>query len=258
MKISIAGTGHVANALGDAFKKAGFEILWIYGRNLTKAASLAGRTGSRVLKNPSDAAKNKPDIIIIAVKDDAITTVSKMFKTAGTLVVHTSGSIAMSALSSDHKNCGVFYPLQTFSNVSRVDMKKTPVCVEAGSDSDLKKLLKAASAISGTVYVTESEVRREIHLAAVFANNFSNHMFYIASEILKKQHLPFELLRPLILSTVNNAFKSDPSAAQTGPAKRGDAKVMKKQMSMLKKHPDWQEIYEVISKGILKAGHFEK
>jgi predicted short-subunit dehydrogenase-like oxidoreductase (DUF2520 family) len=250
MKISIIGTGNVAGILGAAFIRSGISIAWIYGRDPVKARRLAKKFKTIVATDLNMAGNHAADIIIIAVKDDAIAEVARLLKTKNCLVAHTSGSVALTALTGHHKICGVFYPVQTFSKAGKTSLAQTPICIESNTEKGMQLLLKAASAISSHVYITDSNERRRVHLAAVFANNFTNHLFKIASSILEEQHLSFDLLRPIILSAAKNLQHASPDLLQTGPAVRGDSLTEAKHLKMLKTHPEWQRIYDLISQDI--------
>ena len=251
MNIALAGTGNVAHILGKAFLSAGHRISWVYGRDAGKAKALAGKlkTVHWDLLRPRPAWK--PHILVIAVKDDAIGAVSAHFKTLKSLVVHTSGSASLDILKKHHLHAGVFYPLQTFSKNSRINLKTTPFCLESAHQKDMIQLERLASSISGAVYHINSRQRQELHLAAVFANNFSNFLFTIAEEILSENKLPFDLLKPIILTAAKNLQVQSPSLSQTGPAIRHDQLAIQKHLAMLKKNPTRSGIYRLLTEAIL-------
>ncbi len=185
------------------------------------------------------------DVAIIAVSDDAIAEVSSQIDT--NLVVHTSGGSHLNSLKNP-KNKGVFYPLQSFSKSKEVDFSEIPICLEAESDSDYDLLEKIAKLISSKVYRIDSKQREIIHVSAVFANNFSNHMFSIADEICESNQIPFNILHPLINETVKKLSDLAPKEAQTGPAVRNDQETIKKHLLLL---PDkYQLIYKRLTESI--------
>lgn len=185
------------------------------------------------------------DVAIVAVSDDAIAEVSSKIDT--NLVVHTSGGSHINSLKNP-KNKGVFYPLQSFSKLKEVNFNDIPICLEAESDADYHLLEKIAKLISSKVYRIDSKQREIIHVSAVFANNFSNHMFSIADEICESNQIPFDILHPLINETVKKLSDLAPREAQTGPAVRNDQETIKKHLLLL---PDkYQLIYKRLTESI--------
>ena len=136
------------------------------------------------------------------------------------MVVHTSGSVPIDTISAKRK--GVLYPLQSFTKEKEIDFSTVPLCIEASNKDDLVVLKKLANTISKSVFEVSSIQRAQIHLAAVFANNFSNHMYTIANELCEKEGLPFDLLKPLIMESTAKLQVLKPDKAQTGPAIRND------------------------------------
>ncbi len=187
----------------------------------------------------------KADIAIIAVSDDAISEVSSKVNTP--LVVHTAGGKHMDVLKNSTRK-GVFYPLQSFSKSRTIDFRGIPICVEATKEEDYILLEKVGSLISSKVNRISSKQREMIHVAAVFANNFSNHMFGIAKEICDQDAIPFEILNPLIQETIDKVKEMDPKLAQTGPAVRKDQETIKKHLFLLPEK--YQKIYKTITESI--------
>ncbi|HWS01630.1 MAG TPA: DUF2520 domain-containing protein, partial [Prolixibacteraceae bacterium] len=167
------------------------------------------------------------------------------------LVVHTSGSISMDILSAVSENYGVFYPLQTLSKQKEVDFRTIPICIEANSAENLEKLTILANILSDQVYPVDSVRRRQLHLAAVFVCNFVNHFYAIGEKLLQEQQIDFNLLRPLILETAQKAMQFSPPDVQTGPAARGNRQIQEQHLKLLEHHPDWQQLYQLISNNII-------
>lgn len=245
IKVSILGSGNVATHLISAFLKAdAVDLVQVYSRSIKSAH----------LKKDVSAVDNLQDLIpvdvtIIAISDDAIFDFSKKLNTKG-IVAHTSGSVAMNDLNNQSSK-GVFYPLQTFSKDKSVDFSKIPICIEAENIDDLKLLKKLAISISDKVYEINSEQRKKLHLAAVFVNNFTNHLYYIGNEICDEYKVPFEILHPLIKETADKIQKISPKNAQTGPAKRNDIKTIEKHLAQLSSQE--KEIYTVLTNSISKT-----
>jgi predicted short-subunit dehydrogenase-like oxidoreductase (DUF2520 family) len=188
---------------------------------------------------------------IIAVKDDVIDEVAKKIKLNNKLVVHTSGSTALHVLKNTSNHYGVFYPLQTFSKNKKVDFKTVPICLEANGNTTLKVLQQLAKTISTDIYNTDFNQRKALHLAAVFACNFTNHLYSISSQLLKKYQLPFDILKPLIQETATKIENNSPAEVQTGPAIRGDKKIMEMQLKMLSTEKEFLQVYKLLSKSII-------
>jgi predicted short-subunit dehydrogenase-like oxidoreductase (DUF2520 family) len=145
---------------------------------------------------------------------------------------------------------GVFYPLQTFSKRQKIAFEDIPILIEAENKKASRMLQKLANSISRHVHSVNSKDRMAIHVAAVFACNFTNYLLGAAEGLLKKQDFDLDLLRPLIAETLNKSLDMGPKNAQTGPAARGDLKVLDKHMEFLQ-GTDIQDIYQLITEKIL-------
>jgi predicted short-subunit dehydrogenase-like oxidoreductase (DUF2520 family) len=190
------------------------------------------------------------DLYLFAVKDAALPqTIADIPANKG-LWAHTAGSLPMNLFKGKSPRYGVFYPLQTFTKGRLLSLDKTPIFVEANTPEDAKLLLNVATALSGNARKMDSATREYLHLAAVFASNFTNHMYYLAGKILAKQDLSYELLLPLIIETARKLSDMPPLDAQTGPARRGDRKVLDKQAALLADEPAMQTIYKLLSQSI--------
>jgi predicted short-subunit dehydrogenase-like oxidoreductase (DUF2520 family) len=251
MKITLIGSGNVATQLGTAFKKSGHEIVGVVSRNPLTGASLAKKLGSGFsqLLNKQMAAC---DVILIAVKDSEIKNIIQLLPATKAVLAHTSGSIGIDVFSAHAKKHGVFYPLQTLKK-HKQNFKKVPICLEANKNASEQVLFNLAKSISDNIFFLTSEQRLKTHLAAVFANNFTNHMYAIAEQLLLKNDLPFELLKPLIAQTAANAIESSPAANQTGPAIRNDKVTIDKHLQLLKNNKDLKDLYQLITASIFKS-----
>lgn len=223
----LIGNGNVASHLGLALEQAGHRVVRVGGRN-------------RTVPIPRDA-----DLYVIAVTDSAIASVAAEIGDVPGLVVHTAGSVPMSVLPQRRK--GVLYPLQTFTKGRPVDMRSVPLFVESEGGEEL--LLHVASQLSDIVIPMDSERRRYLHLAAVFCNNFTNHMYRITEELLSQHDIPFEVMLPIIDETARKVHSLTPAQAQTGPAVRWNQSVMEAQQNLLERD-DLRQLYQIISKSI--------
>ena len=252
MKIALIGAGNVATHLGLALNEAGHEVIQVWSRTAASAQVLAtklGCDGTTYINN----VRNDADIYIISVVDDAVAEIVPQLcpQRENALFVHTAGSVSMDSFKGYAKNYGVFYPMQTFSKDKELDFKEIPVFIEASNEESQKAVSALADSISDKVYLLDEEGRRWLHLAAVFACNFSNYCCTVAERLLQKSGIPFDVMLPLFDETANKLHKLSPMAAQTGPASRNDSKVMERQMEMLADDKELQDIYRLISKGII-------
>src|SRR5690625_162158 len=243
-KIVILGAGNIAFHLFKTFQSVkDFEVVQIYNRSEPKLKDFEGKVETTTDINQLKSA----DIYIVAVSDDGIKKlIDPIHKNQTALIVHTSGSTPM--LSSAERN-GVFYPLQTFSKQKEPDFSKIPICIEADTSEDLKLLEKIGKSISEKVYLISSDQRKSLHLAAVFACNFTNQLYQIAEKICEEKEMPFEILHALILETAQKVQYDSPKNVQTGPAKRGDQETIDFHLSQLDS-PELKEIYTLLTESI--------
>ena len=251
MRITLIGSGNVATHLAAALKNAGHAIVQVYSRNMQNAALLAYHVKAEAIDDLK-AINTDTDLFIIAIKDDAIGPIAEQLARHQKLMVHTSGATNLYSLLAFSDNVGVFYPLQTFSKTKEVDFRNVPVCIEANDEAIAKALKELAQTISNKVYHIDSEKRKALHLAAVFVCNFPNYLYTIAQQIIAKQDLNFELLRPLILETAEKVQNADAAKVQTGPAIRNDENTMAMHQQLLEGEPQLQQLYSLLSQGIIK------
>tara|TARA_B110000046_G_C13022721_1_gene412096 strand:+ start:2062 stop:2763 length:702 start_codon:yes stop_codon:yes gene_type:complete len=226
ISVLLVGKGNVGSHLYKVFLNAD-EII-------------VTQISSRTLENIPQA-----DVTIITVSDDAIAEVSSKIK--NNFVVHTSGSVSMNDLKNNSKK-GVFYMLQTFSKDKKVDFHEVPFCLEAENINEYKILETLAKSIGKKIYPISSEQRKILHVAAVFVNNFTNHLYKIGNNICKENKVPFEILHSLIKETASKIETLSPEKSQTGPAIRNDEKTIKNHLNLLDKNQ--QEIYKIFTKSI--------
>lgn len=248
LKTVIIGSGNVAQHLIKAFLNSKkIELVQVYARNSEAVRHiLASNKITNSLNSISEA-----DIYIIAVSDDAIADISSKLPFTDRFVVHTSGSVALEQLDTKNRR-GVFYPLQTFSKNKEVDFSKIPLCLESEQSNDYKILEETAKAISSLLYTIDSRQRQSLHVAAVFVNNFTNHMYTIGNQICGENAIPFDILRPLIQETAAKIELLTPLEAQTGPAKRKDEKTIEKHLNFLK-DDNQKAIYTLLTQSIQKT-----
>ncbi|GAB4317477.1 MAG: DUF2520 domain-containing protein [Bacteroidales bacterium] len=252
--ISFIGSGNVATVLGRLFLSAGVPVEGVWSHNPDHAAHLAKKLNCSVFKEISDIPPAGMPLII-SVRDEAIVRVVSELQHVNRIVVHTSGSVPLSALKGCGGPTGVLYPLQTLSaNLQEIPVQ-IPFCIEASDMQTLLKIRELASKISEKIYEVNSEQRRWLHLAAVVACNFPNLMYDIAMRIAGQAGLQAELLRPLITETARKVQQASADKVQTGPAMRRDTAVMERHLQLLENSPEWQKIYRVLSDEIIRLHH---
>jgi predicted short-subunit dehydrogenase-like oxidoreductase (DUF2520 family) len=250
LKAAIIGSGNVAEHLAPALKKGGYKITQVYTRNRNSGKELTKKTGA-VLIHSFEEISNENQIVFICVSDHSIAEVASNIPIGNYIVVHTSGSTHLDILKQYHKKCGVFYPLQTFTKGIKTDWKKIPICIEGSNKAITDKLEEIAENIGGPIYKINSKKRQQIHLAAVFANNFSNACYNMAATLLMKNKVDFKILLPLIDQTALKTHFSTPQQLQTGPARRNDQKVIKEHLTLLNEDKELANVYKQISKYIV-------
>lgn len=260
MRISFIGAGRVAHHLATVLSQ-NHQIVQVYSRTLAHAQTLASQVAAMATVNMAEL-QSDIDLMIIAVSDQAIAEVIQQVheQLADVLIVHTSGSTDIQVLAKAHAHAGVFYPLQTFSLAREVDWQATPLFVEATQPNDLVQLTNLANSLSSRVYQYTSAQRLSLHLAAVFACNFSNYCYDMAKQIVNAKQVDFSLLYPLILETAHKAVQHDPKQMQTGPAMRGDQNILNMHQQMLDdaKREDLKNVYNLMSQQILQSHHIEE
>ncbi|WP_259066928.1 Rossmann-like and DUF2520 domain-containing protein [Mucilaginibacter sp. X4EP1] len=251
MRITIIGSGNVATHLAAAFKNAGHRIMQVYSRDMQHAALLAYHVGAEPVDSLNQI-NSETDLFVISIKDDVIGQIAEKLSSYNKLIVHTSGATHLEAIQAFTPNAGVFYPLQTLSKTKEVDFRTVPICIEGADEQITGQLIELAQTISNKVYRVNSAQRKVLHLAAVFACNFPNYLYGVAQQLLAKNEMDFDLLRPLILETAQKVQDHPPADVQTGPAVRNDQQTMAMHLAMLGDEPALKVIYELLSQEIIK------
>lgn len=248
--ISIIGTGNVAWHLGNAFANAGIEIKHIAGRDSEKAKLLADQLGCNSFGSVEDEIPDT-DIYLLAVKDDVIRTVFEKVYKKGRFIVHHAGAIKGDILEKNGNNYGVIWPMQTLTKNNDINLGQTLIAVSGNSRESQALLKDLASKISSRIIEVSDEQRAIMHLSAVWINNYTNHMYDIAYNLLKENDLSLELFYPLMEEHLRKIKEIAPDQLQTGPAIRGDMATLAKHKSMLNEHKEWKELYDTLAKSIL-------
>lgn len=251
--VSFIGSGNLAWHLAPALDNIGFVVKEVFSARSKNAAALTERLYQAEVKNSLDFSDSPSKVFFIAVSDEAIADVAKeIVLPEDSILVHTSGSQPLEILQfAAIEHTGVFYPLQTFTKARAIDFKTVPVFIEA-SDSDVEKQLVAmAKSLTNKFKKITSEERKALHVAAVFASNFPNHMLRISKILMDGKGLNFDWLKPLVLETIQKALANGPEDSQTGPAVRGDLEILDQHIEYLKKEKTIKKIYEIISQDII-------
>ncbi|QQV02599.1 MULTISPECIES: Rossmann-like and DUF2520 domain-containing protein [Chryseobacterium] len=245
MQTVIIGSGNVAYHLAKAFKQNNIPLSQIFGRNQNELQKISSELNIPYSTQDLEDA----DLYIISVNDQSIEEVSGIISKKNCLVAHTSGSLPKEILAGEYRKSS-FYPLQTFSKSKFLDYRKIPFFIETENWEDQQLLTELASKISANVMESTHEKRKYIHLTAVFACNFVNHLFARAKEISDSQDIPFDYFLPLIDETIQKIHEIDPKSAQTGPAVRNDQRVLQLHEQLLKEES--LTIYRTINNSIKK------
>ncbi len=248
--IVILGAGNVAFHLTRALIENTCNIRQIFNRTLEHAREIG--EANRISYTDKISEIEKADIYIIASADSGIEEFSHYIPYDDVLVVHTSGSSPMSVLKGDYRK-GVFYPLQTFSKERTMRYDNIPFFIEAENPEDLKKLNELGNRISNEVHELNFASRMQVHMTGVWANNFVNHLYYIAGNICEQNNVPFDVLLPLIQETANKVIEMSPKDAQTGPAKRGDQVIIDRHLEALQNDSRLLQIYQIMTDSIKRV-----
>ncbi len=256
--VSFIGSGNVAWHLAPALDNAGFVVKEVYSRNPQNAAMLTERLYQAEVKASLDFSTSPSSVFILTVSDDAIRTIAQeIIIPEDAILVHTSGSQPIAELQfAATPNLAVLYPLQTFTKNQKIDFKNVPLFIETHTHEAEKTLMQLAKSISNEVKKIASTERKALHVAAIFASNFTNHMLTISREIMRGNSLDYDWLKPLITETIQKSFYLGPEDAQTGPAKRGDLDILDTHLEFLKDQAAIAEIYKVISQHIIDT-HYQ-
>jgi predicted short-subunit dehydrogenase-like oxidoreductase (DUF2520 family) len=251
-KVVCIGAGKLANQLMPVLEEAECEVVQIYNRSSPAAEDLAKKLKNSSFTSSSSEIISDAELYFFAVSDDAISIVADQLLSIippSAIGVHCSGSLGLDVL--PFKRKAAFYPLQSFSIDHEVSWRWIPLIITTEDEDAWTTLDEIAGAISTTVYRMTDEQKSILHVAAVFTNNFSNHMLTLAEKICLEHQLPFEMLKPLILETFSKAILNGPKENQTGPAVRGDQKTIEKHLALIEDNPHMAIIYRAITKSII-------
>jgi predicted short-subunit dehydrogenase-like oxidoreductase (DUF2520 family) len=255
--ISFAGAGRVAGALCRKLHEKGYKIDLIVSENESSCRSLASETGASWSTEP--VFPDSSGLIIVAVPDHRLSTVLSGIRAAGTpAVVHTAGSFGLDVFPAAMRHKGVLYPLQTFSRDRSISFVDLPFFIEASDSHTLELIRSVARATGGIVNETDLQSRQLLHIAAVFACNFTNHMLDTGSDLSGRSGYDLSILKPLITETIEKAFEKGTADSQTGPAIRGDKNIIEKHLDLLSFSPRLRKLYHAVSESIAEKYNIKK
>lgn len=254
--VSILGSGNVASWFVFVLKKAKIPIRQIYSRNLEHCQKLAEACGAKAINNLTEIEAGS-DLYLFSVCDDSYEKIVSEIPFQMPLACLTAGSVSQKVLKPHADRFGVLYPCQSISKNADFANLTVPLCVEGNSEDTAQKLFQLAEKLSDKVYFVNEAQRAVLHLAAVFANNFTNMMYGISFNLMQKGNIPKELLIPLMQNTLDKIQTMTPQEAQTGPARRGDCEVLRKHEEMLSDDMT-KEVYRACSEWLLSSSKTRK
>lgn len=250
-KVVMIGAGRVASHLAPALHAHGVQFVQVYSRTLASAQSLAEQIGAEAIDSVASLCSDA-DCYLVSLTDEALVTLASRLVEGReqALWVHTAGSVPMQLFEGKAARYGVIYPMQTFSKGVAVDFPSLSVFVEGSSSEALQQLWQLASLLTTHVHKADSSQRKALHVAAVMACNFVNYCYSMAQRWLEQQGLPFESMLPLIDETARKVHELKPTQAQTGPAVRGDRRIIDEHLQLLRSAPELQTVYRLLSERI--------
>lgn len=250
MTFTIIGTGNMAWFIGNRLVAARHLCKGVFGRTEASVQKLAEALLCSKYGNLALAKETEADVCFIAISDDAIVEVVKKFAYKKTVLVHTAGAISLDVLKDAAADTAVLWPVYSISGPNPPSHRNIPMAWEASTPKAEKYTLSLAHAITDVLFEAKYEQRKWLHLSAVISNNFTNHLMAICEKICTDNNIPFSALEPIISQTFSRFKQSSPALVQTGPAIRGDIKVIEEQTQLLHAHPQWQEIYKAVTASI--------
>lgn len=249
MKIAIIGSGNIATFFATKFAACGHEIIQVISPTIEHAREFASQFNCDY-KTSVNELNNETEVCVFAVKDDIIQSLLTQHNFNQKILIHTAGSIRLDQLSNASPNTGCIWCMYSINKNYLPHRTNIPLIVNSSNEACLKIVTQLASCISTSIYSLTDEQKLKAHLAAVFANNFANHMFSIGQDILNEENIPFQLLVPLIENTVEKLNYSNPDKLQTGPAIRHDEDTIQKHLDQLKEYEDYRRIYQLLTASI--------
>lgn len=242
MRVVLIGAGNVATVLGRKVKNAGHAIIQVVSRRLDNATLLADELGCPATNN-FEAVDKTGDLFLVAMSDAALNELKEKVHVGDKIVVHTAGAVSKDVLKDVSSNYGVLYPLQSLRKENKDENVVVPLLIDAINEYSIEIINNFASSISPVVSYIQDEQRLKLHIGAVLASNFANHLYCLTNEFCTKENIDFNLLRPIIEETATRLRDHAPCDMQTGPAARKDVITLDKHLRLLMAHPKLRTMY---------------
>lgn len=252
MKIVVIGSGNIAGFFSEKFHRAGHEIVQVISPNMIHAQTLAQKFGA-ACNTDIDAIDLKADVCLLAVKDDVLLSFAPTLRLPDMTVLYTAGSVHLTELQAISANIACIWPVFSIHHSNHALPSDIPLLLNASNKVSRDIAQTLAKAISVRIFQLDDEQKSQLHLAAVFANNFTNHLYHIAYSLLSDKAIPFDILLPLIIDTAEKLSDTPPAMNQTGPAIRHDHQTMMKHVQMLSDEK-WKQVYQLLSASIQRLG----
>jgi len=249
MKIVIIGSGNVATVLGRVFKKNGHQVLQVMSRHTEHAKILADELGCGHT-NYDGVTDVSADLYLVAISDGVLFELNKSFSLGNKLIVHTAGAVSKEVLKEISTNYGILYPFQSLRKEMQA-IPEIPFIIDGNTDDAVTLIEDFAKTLSPLVKQLPEEERFKLHVAGVFVNNFTNHLYAVAEDFCQKENLDFKLLYPLVQSTAQRITELSPKDIQTGPAYRNDIFTLDKHLRILSAHPKLKYLYLKLTDSIM-------
>jgi predicted short-subunit dehydrogenase-like oxidoreductase (DUF2520 family) len=243
MDLAVVGAGRVGTALAVLWRRAGHRIVAVSGGSATLDRAARHLPGVPVVDHV--AAARDAGIVLITTPDGAIAGVCEEIARAGAVgpgvaVAHVSGATGLDALAAARSaGAGTFaiHPLQTCPTVEAA-IERIPgsgFAVTSNTEEGFALGERLALEAGGRPFRLADEAKPLYHAAAVFASNYLVTITAIAHELERDVGVddPAEVLLPLQEATLANVAAVGPAAALTGPAVRGDAVTVARNLEAL-------------------------
>lgn len=251
-QFSIIGTGNMAWFLAEKLCAAGHHFEGVFGRNLIAANELAAHYSGSIYTTPDEIQDTENHCCFIAVKDTAIAAIAAQLRFKKTILIHTAGASSIHLLQHGAQHYGAFWPIYSIVKTNHFLPNNIPIAVEGNDALAEQNILQLANSISGQAFPASETQRLSLHLSAVFANNFTNHLLAIAEDICAHENISFDYLKPILNQTFERLNSQSAKQSQTGPAIRGDETTMQQHLELLKTRQDLSSLYQTLSMSIRK------
>ena len=254
--ITIIGAGNVGSQLCGKLANCNFKIDGlIYNRN--KPVEKLKKITNTFSFQEIDKISSHSDLYIIAVNDDQYQKVISTFPLKDKFIIHTSGSFESHNLEKITERWGCLYPLQTINKKKEIDWNGVNFFIEASKKNDLLKIKALCEKTGFKYHIADSKKREKLHIAAVLINNFTYHLLSSAKAFCEKNNIDYNYFQDLLFQSIKNVQDEDAFQLQTGPAKRKDIDLIKKQLELLENEESLKEIYDLFSQQIIQKHHNE-